>query len=55
MAINISQKVELREALAVIGVGLFVFGIWEIYPPAAFIISGLILAAPFIFALRKVK
>lgn len=44
--------ITVQEALALIGAGLFVFGCWLIYPPAAFIVSGLILATPFASSLR---
>jgi hypothetical protein len=36
-----------QEALAVIGVGLFAFGVHLIYPPACYIFSGLVLCVPF--------
>lgn len=45
----------LQEGLAVIGIGLFVFGVWQIYPPAALISAGLALVAPFAYSLRGDK
>jgi hypothetical protein len=41
----------LQEALAVIGLGLFAFGVWQIFPPLCFILVGITLAAPFVFSL----
>jgi len=40
------------EALALTGTGLFVFGIWQIYQPAALIVGGLLLMIPFINEMR---
>lgn len=45
----------VQEGLAVIGAGLFVFGVWQIYPPAAFISLGIALLAPFMYSLRGNK
>jgi hypothetical protein len=42
-----------QEVCAIIGTGLFVFGIWQVYHPAAYILSGSILAAPFVLNLRR--
>jgi len=41
------------EALAVIGIGLFVFGIWQIYSPAAYLVTGSVLMVPFVNAVRS--
>ncbi len=43
------QRESLREALLLAGFFAFCYGIWQIYPPAAFIAGGIILmyfAAP---------
>lgn len=38
----------LQEALAIIGVGLFAFGVWQIYHPAMWLFLGFSAMAPFI-------
>lgn len=43
----------IKEALAVTGLGLFVFGIWQIYPPAASIVSGMVLVTPFMLGIKR--
>jgi hypothetical protein len=50
--LNIQTATAVQEVAAIIGVGLFVAGVWMIYPPAALISAGLALLAPFIFSLR---
>lgn len=49
-ASNIAQEV-----LAVIGLGISAFGIWQIYQPAAYIFLGLSLLAPFVLSIKRVK
>lgn len=44
---------DIKEALAVIGIGLLVFGIWQIYHPAAYLFAGGVLTIPFINAVRS--
>lgn len=55
MKISQISTSSLREGMAVIGSCLFVFGVWQVYHPAAYILSGIILAAPFIVGLRRAK
>ena len=42
-----------QEVLACIGVGLFAFGIWQVYQPACFMFIGSALSAPFLLSLRR--
>ena len=50
---KLMARIEPKEALALIGLGLFVFGIWQIYKPAAYIAAGSILMIPFVQAVRS--
>lgn len=43
----------LQEALAVIGMGLFAFGVWQVYKPAGVMVLGLFMMAPFALSLRR--
>ena len=45
-------NIDIREALAIIGSGLFVFGVWELSHPAAFMCAGALLCTPFIRTMR---
>lgn len=45
----------VQEGLALIGLGLFAVGLWQVYPPACFISVGVIFAAPFLCSLRGAK
>jgi len=45
----------LREALALVGVGLFSVGLWQIFPPATFLFLGLSLTLPLAVSLRRVS
>lgn len=42
-----------QEVLACIGVGLFAFGIWQVYQPACWMFVGAVASAPFLFSLRR--
>ena len=43
----------LQEGCALLGVGLFVFGVYQIYPPAAYLVGGIVLATPFALSMRR--
>lgn len=42
----------MQEVCAIFGMGLFAFGLWEIYHPASFLFCGSVLFAPFVMSLR---
>ena len=52
MITKIRAAIEPAEALAVIGAGLFIFGIWQIYHPAAYLVTGIVLVLPFVNAVK---
>lgn len=41
-----------QEVCAIIGTGLFAFGLWQIYRPATYLFIGFVLLAPFVNSLR---
>jgi hypothetical protein len=45
----------LQEALAIIGLGLFAFGTWMIYPPASLVLTGIIFTLPLLLQIRGAK
>lgn len=45
--------VDVRDALGIIGLGLLGYGCWLIYPPAAFIVPGVVLVGVAIFGTRR--
>lgn len=54
MSIKLSTQ-NIKEALAVIGVGLFSFGLWQIYPPSACLFLGAVGMTPLTVSLRTAK
>ena len=53
MLTKVRANIDTKEALAVIGAGFFVFGVWQIYPPAAHICAGITLIIPFAMSVKR--
>jgi hypothetical protein len=46
--------IDVRDVVGIVGLALLSYGVWQIYPPAAFIAAGAILIAAAV-ALARVK
>jgi hypothetical protein len=45
--------VDARDVLAFVGLALFSYGAWQVYPPAAFIAVGAVMTGIAIFGVRR--
>ncbi len=48
----IAGQFDARDLMLVAGLGLIGYGLWEVYPPASFVVPGAALAGVAIFGVR---